>query len=77
MEKILKRQKESWKSESVLRFPLQRGVADEELPNCEVLFLEKVGQVSMEKQRLLQEVALLLVVNAACLHSNFAMTALL
>lgn len=31
MEKILKWQKESWKSESVLRFPLQRGVTAEEL----------------------------------------------
>lgn len=32
--------------------------------------------MSMEKQRLLREAALLLVVNAGCLYSDFAMTAL-
>lgn len=43
MEKILKWQKESWKSESVLRFPLRRAVADEELPDWEGLFLGEGG----------------------------------
>lgn len=36
----------------------------------------RVGQVSMERQRLLQEAAFVLVVNAGCLYNDFVMTAL-
>lgn len=59
----------------MLSFPLQRAATGEELPDSEILFLRGVAGV-YGKAEPLQEAALLLVVSAGYLDSDFVMTAL-